>query len=230
LFLAAQQVGLEIYDITDPIQPSFVGCYFSEEGIEDIYVENRYAYLTTYTNCVRVIDLSIPSFPSLVGTYHSRDNPGKLMVKEEHIYLCDNRSFKILKFNPPIQKSKDQFLEDVAYPFELEQNYPNSFNPTTTIPFRVKSLEFREPVHTTREKVVHGSRFVVHGPSHTTLTIYNVLGQKVRTLVDKDRMLGNYQVDWDGKDETGKEVASGVYFYKLKVENFEKTKKMLLIR
>jgi hypothetical protein len=135
------------------------------------------------------------------------------MVKEEHMYLCDNRSFKILKFNPPTTKSKDEFVEGLAYPFELEQNYPNPFNPTTKISF-----------------TVNGSQFMVHRPSHTTLTIYNVLGQKVRTLVDEDRIPVNYQVDWDGKDEKGKEVGSGVYFCKLKVDNFEQTKKMILIR
>jgi flagellar hook assembly protein FlgD len=81
-------------------------------------------------------------------------------------------------------------------------------------------------------KVRNNFAFVaaVHSPLHTTLTIYNVLGEKVRTLVDKERMPGNYQVNWDGKDEKQEEVASGVYFYKLKVENFEQTKKMILIR
>jgi hypothetical protein len=97
--------------------------------------------------------------------------------------------------------------------FALSQNYPNPFNPITTIPFQVKSLELG-----------------VGGPYRTTLAVYNILGQKVRTLVDEDRAPGEYQVVWDGKDDDGKDVASGVYFYQLRVGNSSEPKKMLLLK
>ncbi len=97
--------------------------------------------------------------------------------------------------------------------FQLNQNYPNPFNPNTTIPF-----------------TVYGSRFIVHSTIHTTLKIYNILGQLVRTLVDGEKMPGDYQVSWDGKDEDGKEVKSGIYFYVLSCDKFKDSKKMLLIR
>ena len=71
---------------------------------------------------------------------------------------------------------------------------------------------------------------MVHRPFLTKLTIYNVPGEKVRTLVNEERMPANYQVNWDGKNEKQEEVASGVYFYKLKVGDFEQTKKMILMR
>ena len=97
--------------------------------------------------------------------------------------------------------------------FSLSQNYPNPFNPSTTIPFQVKSLELG-----------------VGRPYHTTLTIFNILGQKVRTLVDEEKLPGDYRVVWDGKDETGKDVASGIYFYQLKVGEHRLVKRMLLLR
>jgi hypothetical protein len=97
--------------------------------------------------------------------------------------------------------------------FELFQNYPNPFNPNTTIPF-----------------TVYGSQFIVHSPIHTTLKIYNIRGQKVRTLVDDERLPGYYQVFWDGKDNSGKEVASGIYFYQLKAKDYSDTRKMILLR
>ncbi|MDH4222523.1 MAG: T9SS type A sorting domain-containing protein [candidate division Zixibacteria bacterium] len=97
--------------------------------------------------------------------------------------------------------------------FELKQNYPNPFNPKTTIPFSLK---------------VQGSRF--NEPVHTTLIIYNILGQKVRVLMDEEKVSGDYMVFWDGKDEKGKEVSSGIYFYVLQFNDFKETKKMLLIR
>jgi len=97
--------------------------------------------------------------------------------------------------------------------FSLLQNYPNPFNPTTTISFKVKSLEFG-----------------VGRSIHTTLIIYNLLGQKVKTLVDEDKLSGRYQVSWDGKNEEGNDVSSGIYFYVIKTKDFTQTKKMTLVR
>jgi flagellar hook assembly protein FlgD len=67
-------------------------------------------------------------------------------------------------------------------------------------------------------------------PLHTTLTIYNILGQKVRTLVDEDKVPEEYQVLWDGKDNLGKEVGSGIYFYRLKVGDFSEIKRSVLLK
>lgn len=90
--------------------------------------------------------------------------------------------------------------------FELYQNHPNPFNPETQIKYDL-------PV----------SGFV-------NLTIYNVLGQKVKTLVDEFQEVGRKSVIWDGRDDGGHQVASGIYFYKIKAENFDKTRKMILIK
>jgi len=103
--------------------------------------------------------------------------------------------------------------EHLPKEFTLSQNYPNPFNPSTTIPFRV-----------------YGSRFIVHSPIHTTLIVYNILGQKVRTLVDEEKLPGNYRVIWDGKDNSGKEIGSGIYFYRLKTKDYTTAKKMVLLR
>jgi len=91
----------------------------------------------------------------------------------------------------------------------LKLNYPNPFNPVTSIQYTVNSRQ---------------------RPVPTTLKVYNILGQKVRTLVDEPKGRGNHEVIWDGKDDLGKEVASGIYFYQLKVGEFTETKKMLLLK
>lgn len=65
---------------------------------------------------------------------------------------------------------------------------------------------------------------------HTTLIIYNILGQKIKTLVDDERTPQNYKVIWDGKDDQGKEVTSGIYFYQLRAGDFSDSKKLLLIK
>lgn len=97
--------------------------------------------------------------------------------------------------------------------FQLLQNFPNPFNPATNIPF-----------------TVYGSQFTVHSPIPTTLSIFNILGQKVRTLVDERKLPGDYQVVWNGKDDNGNEVPSGIYFYQLKIGDFKQSKSMLLLR
>jgi len=96
--------------------------------------------------------------------------------------------------------------ENLPTSYALSQNYPNPFNPSTEIKFDI-------PVR-----------------SHVTLTVYNVLGQKVTTLVDKEMPPGSYVADWNSTSDNGTEVTSGVYFYKLEADDFIQTKKMLLLK
>jgi hypothetical protein len=125
-------------------------------------------------------------------------------------------------------------LEEDPQPtnFALLQNYPNPFNPSTNISFTVFGSQFtvHSPIHTTQEKAVDSSQFVVHNLIHTTLKIYNILGQLVRTLVDEPKRPGNYEMIWDGKDDRGKDVASGIYFCKLTAGSYQKMRKMVLIK
>jgi hypothetical protein len=90
--------------------------------------------------------------------------------------------------------------------YVLSQNFPNPFNPSTTIEF---SLPTR---------------------SNVTLKILNLLGQEIAVLVNRELSVGTYKVIWDGRDKEGNDVASGVYFYKLEAGEFVETKKMVLVR
>lgn len=116
-------------------------------------------------------------------------------------YLCLNT------FDPhdPYDGNKSQvseFPENVT----LMQNYPNPFNPMCEIEYALST------------------------DCQVTLSIYNILGQKVRVLVDEYQDGGFKSVKWDGKDDQGQEVASGVYFYRLQAKDFVQAKKMLLLR
>jgi len=95
---------------------------------------------------------------------------------------------------------------------KLAQNYPNPFNPTTVIYYYLPDIGYQ--------------------PAEVELTIYNILGSKVRTLVKERQHSGEYRVTWDGKDDEGKDLSSGVYFYRLRVSGipFVEGKKMVLIR
>jgi hypothetical protein len=90
--------------------------------------------------------------------------------------------------------------------FELHQNYPNPFNPETRIEYTLKKA------------------------GHVTVHIYNVLGGKVKTLLDQEQSAGFYQINWDGKNDKGKSVSSGLYLYKLEVNGFSQAKRMLLLK
>ncbi len=90
--------------------------------------------------------------------------------------------------------------------FNMEQNHPNPFNMQTQISFYLPER------------------------SEVKLAIYNILGQKVKTLAGAPMEAGTHTVTWDGKNETGSTVASGVYFYKLNAGNEMITKKMTMLK
>jgi hypothetical protein len=99
----------------------------------------------------------------------------------------------------------------------LLKNYPNPFNPTTTVQFAVVGGEGRA--------ADGGQR-----TADVSLKIYNIRGQLVRTLVDEPKGAGTHRVDWDGKGDDGKEVASGVYLYELRIGDRSQAKRMVLLK
>jgi len=100
----------------------------------------------------------------------------------------------------------DEHGDILPYRFELSQNYPNPFNPVTTIEY---SLPRRSSVR---------------------IEIYNLLGQRVRTLVDREESAGSYTITWNGTSTTGEAVSTGVYFYRFQADDHVETKKMLLLK
>jgi hypothetical protein len=101
--------------------------------------------------------------------------------------------------------NKSQIL-NVPKSVELFQNYPNPFNPSTKINYSIKE------------------------PGEVKITIFNEVGQQIRTLVDEAKSPGNYTIAWDGMDSKGNHLSSGLYFYQLKVGNSTSEKKMLLLK
>ena len=97
-------------------------------------------------------------------------------------------------------------LEVLPTTFDVAQNYPNPFNPTTTISYQVPEA------------------------TDVRLVIYNVLGQRVRTLVNDRMEPGYHSVVWDGLSEDGRTVASGIYIYRFEASEFTKTLKLMLLK
>jgi hypothetical protein len=120
---------------------------------------------------------------------------------ENGIIISGYQDYSLIVFG-----EEDEQEEDIPSITKLYSNYPNPFNPTTTISF---SLPKEEDIE---------------------LTIYNIKGQKVKTLYSGISEEGKHSVIWNGIDSNGKTVSSGIYFYKLKTESKELTRKMLLLK
>ena len=114
----------------------------------------------------------------------------------------------------------EKIENEIPTSFTLEQNYPNPFNPSTIISYSLPSVTLSGALPTGRQ--VEGSRVI--------LKIYDILGKEVKTLVNQEQSSGVYQVTWNGDDQLGNKVSTGVYFYKIDAGEFIQTKKMLLIK
>ena len=104
--------------------------------------------------------------------------------------------------------------EEIPKEFALSRNYPNPFNPSTKINFQVPKVT----------KVI--------------IKIYDILGREIRILIDERKSTGTYQVTWDGRDDSGQQVASGLYIYRMEAgdlssgseQSFVANRKMLLLK
>lgn len=97
-------------------------------------------------------------------------------------------------------------IELLPSAFNLEQNYPNPFNPSTIIKYNLASA------------------------GNVAIRIYDALGREIKTLVSADKPAGSYTINWDGTDNSGSKVSTGIYFYRLVAGDFVQTKKMILMK
>ena len=105
-----------------------------------------------------------------------------------------------------VERMTEEILANIPSVFSLSQNYPNPFNPITKMNY---NLPMRSKVN---------------------ISIYNVLGQEIKTLVNEVQEYGYHSILWNGKDNFGRDMASGVYFTRMASKGFTQTKKMLLVK
>lgn len=119
------------------------------------------------------------------------------ITKSGYIFAAINN--KIYKYFDQTTDIKSN--EEVGFEYKLSQNFPNPFNPSTTIQFSIPHSQF------------------------VNLKVYDVLGREVSTLVNEEKLPGNYEVKFDGSN-----LPSGIYFYRLQAGSFSQTKKLLLLK
>jgi hypothetical protein len=104
------------------------------------------------------------------------------------------------------QGSKSMLLKAIPEEFTLHQNYPNPFNPITTIQYDLPKA------------------------SHVRLIIYDIMGREVATIINTEMNAGYQSIIWNTRNNYGKPVSAGIYFYHLQTNDFVKTKKMVLLK
>jgi hypothetical protein len=116
------------------------------------------------------------------------------------------KPFRLLVGTRDFVTQQSEGVESFPVQYQLAQNYPNPFNPETMIQYSLLA------------------------PGQVKLEIFDLLGQKIRTLVNAHQPADNYSVVWDGKNEAGVIAPSGVYFYRLQAGRFEQSRKLILTR
>jgi len=97
-------------------------------------------------------------------------------------------------------------IGEIPTDYELSQNYPNPFNPETRVKYQVPAA------------------------GNVKIVVYSITGQEVRTLVNEHQVAGFYSVYWDGKDNHGRQIPSGIYLYRMQSKDFVSAKRMILIK
>lgn len=126
--------------------------------------------------------------------------------QSNELYITGYSNGKIYRFNKSSATGFNNNMNSVPDKYFLEQNFPNPFNPNTTISFKVPSSKF------------------------VKLIVYDLLGKEVATLVNEKLQPGTYEVQFPNNQFTINQNASGIYLYKLEAENFSDTKRMLLLK
>ena len=105
-----------------------------------------------------------------------------------------------------VDEEVNELIKTIPKEYHLSQNYPNPFNPVTTINYQIPTDQ------------------------RVRLSIYNILGQEVKTLVNSEQFAGYYTIRWDGSNNSYAKLSSGTYFYVIQTENYRQVKKMLLLK
>ncbi len=149
----------------------------------------------------RITSALIPGAGTSEKVHHYQYSDGSIEPGKTYFYkLADIDFYGNTTYHGPVS------VQSAPKSYGLDQNYPNPFNPQTTISFQIKEA------------------------AEVQLEIYNVRGQKVRSLLSRSVSPGSYTSVWDGRDDAGQLMPSGTYLYKLRSPGFEESRKMELLK
>ncbi len=201
-------IGLRIINISNPRNPTPIGSVSAPgQSFLAVKVLGNLAYVAAdgQDDCsMRVIDCSNPTNPMEAGYYDVPGFSADVSASGNYGYLISNSlSFHVLEY---CSAGIDENAKEPGLGFRLAQNRPNPFSRVTTI------------------------RYQLSRSAHTLVRVCNTAGEVIRTLVSEPQKPGCHTVFWDGKDETGKAMSSGIYFCQLHTGNRATAKRMILAR
>jgi len=169
----------------------------------EIYINGKLDALATFSGSILQTNINF-----LIGQVLPGNNQYNFKGVLDDIRIYDYAlSFQeIKKFYDIVTSVDDQSRDYIPDQNILYQNYPNPFNSHTIIKYQIKEAGI------------------------VILEIFNVIGEKVRTLVNKEEMAGYYSIPWDGRDAFGEYVTSGIYFYRLRINNFMLSRKLVILK
>lgn len=135
--------------------------------------------------------------------WNTPEQPGDYVIRcfaDDQITGSDSAQIII-----QLVESSNRVSSRILLNYALQQNYPNPFNAHTTINYHLKNA------------------------GYVTIEIFNLLGKKVKSLVNAEKAAGVHQINWHGQDDSGDPVTSGVYLYKMKIDDFEAIKKLMIL-
>lgn len=190
-------VRLSIIDAADPSFPLEIGQIYLPGHVTDIHFDDDLAYFSLYPDNLQIYNISDPYNPIFIDSYVTPGFARDICTYDDYIYVADNSSMIILR----LTTTGIEQVAEIPMQFSLSPNYPNPFNSSTMIQYSLPEA------------------------STVTISIYDILGRKVETLVQAEQPAGYHQAVWDAGDRS-----SGIYFYGIKAGVYIQTRKMVLIK
>jgi len=222
---------LFIIDVSNPANPFRLSFAFPPTGFAwDVKVSGNRAYVANYDGGLWIVNISNPVSPQTAAIYDTPGFASGVYVDSPYVYVADYYSLLIFEHFPTGLEEQPVFSDPFSV-VRLYQNQPNPFQNSTLIRYQIPL----PPCLTGRQALIKGEQggFSVITRNEVIpvrLVVYDITGSLVKILISENQKLGVHEIHWDGKDERGKGVSSGVYFYKLQAESHSKTRKMTILR
>jgi len=206
-YVADGESGLQVIDVSNPTAPVLLNTILPHptSRINKCIISNNLLMISDNNwNELYFYNINNPAAPEFVCRYTWNLTIDNMVIEDGYLYTCNEYyGLNILDLNQVMEAEDSIQLPSIT--FNLK-NYPNPFNPETTISFELSK------------------------PGNVVLNIYNLKGELVKKLINNQLSNGKHSIVWDGKDNNGHICSSGVYYYKLESNGEVEIKRMLLLK
>jgi hypothetical protein len=247
-YLAGFNTGLRIIDVSNPASPTEVGFFDTQGFAVYVAVSGNYAYVADLREGLRIIDVSNPAIPHEVGSFNTEDRATGVVVSENLAYVADGLDgLRIIDVSNPASPKEVGFFDTdgFAYRVAVSGNLAyvadqgtglyiirNDFVPTavespsggTPERFHLRQ-SYPNPLRASLSNSGTTITFTLSKAANVTLEVYNMLGEKVTTLVKGAKPAGEHVVNFNASS-----LPSGIYFYTLTAGDLKQTRKMVITR